>query len=45
MGIDGIFGLSDDILAGLDDDDSILVFQFGLFDLVVSTFQISRLTI
>jgi len=45
MGIDGIFGLSDDILAGLYDDDSIFVFQFGFFDLVVSTFQISRRTI
>ena len=39
MGVDGIFGVGDDILAGLNDDDSILVFQFGFFDLVVNTTQ------
>jgi len=45
VGIDGIFGLSDDIFAGLDDDNSILVFQFGFFDLVVSTLYTSGRTI
>ena len=31
MGIDGIFGLGDDILAGLDNDYPILVLQLRLF--------------
>jgi len=33
VSIDGVFGLGDDILASLDDDHSVLVFQLGLFDL------------
>ena len=45
MGINSIFSLSDDILAGLDDDYSILVFQLGFFDLVISTLYISGRTI